>query len=256
MEQENIHCTLCKSSFKQRKDLLRHERAIHGDKSHKCEICNKSFNRIDALIRHKKSHEKRSMEEDEPRPFKLMKTTESNKCKSSQPSECNWCGQKKKLIQDKKYCDECSKHGRECKNCHRPMPEKYYSRDVFRCDACYTKRERRLLMGGGKISLGGAVETQNILPNEHNRCDPLLFFHENEKNIRDYLEEKIEEKGAMKWSLTLQVKYFKLSEDGREMTTTPNFTSDVFIATVSNVEEQLSCSFQTLHIKFEKFERE
>ena len=256
MEQENIHCTLCKTSFKQRKDLLRHERTIHGDKSHKCEICNKSFNRIDILKRHKKSHEKHPMEEDEPRPFKLMKTTESNKCKSSQPSECNWCGQKKKLIQDKKYCDECSKKGRECNQCHRPMPEKYYSRDVCVCDACYTKRERRKLRGGGQISLGGAVETQNILPSEHNRCDPLLFFHENEKNIRDYLEEKIEEKGAMKWSLTLQVKYFKLSEDGREMTTTPNFTSDVFIATVSNVEEQLSCSFQTLNSKFEMFERE
>ena len=93
-------------------------------------------------MRHRNSHRKCSTEEDDTRSFKPMKTVESNQCTSHQPSYCSQCGQKNKLIQNKKYCDECSKMGRECKHCHRPIPEKYYNWDEFLCDACYNKKEK------------------------------------------------------------------------------------------------------------------
>ena len=255
MDQDTFHCTLCCSKFNQRKKLLRHMRTIHGDESHKCEFCNATFNQISNLRRHMNVHKKRSTEEDVALPHKYMKTLENNSCASPQPSECNWCGQRKKLMSHKPYCVDCSKKGRECKQCHRPMPEKYYSRDVSVCDACCTKREKRLHRGGAQTSLCGAVEIQKILPSEHNKHDPLLFFLEKEKMIRDHLEGKIEEKGSIKWYLTLQVNYYKITIL-QEITTNPYFKSDVFIATTQNVEEELSISFQQLLNRVENFERE
>ena len=129
---------MCNSKFKQRKGLLRHERTIHGDESHQCEICNKSFNRKDSLIRHGKIHNKHPLVGYVINPDNLVKTSESFKWSSPTPSECNRCGQKKKLLQDKKYCFECSKIKmcRECEECNYLTPEMYFSSDVYVCDLC------------------------------------------------------------------------------------------------------------------------
>ena len=88
MDHDKFQCTLCKSKFKQRENLLRHLRTIHGDESHKC--------------------------------------------------ECNCCGQKKNLLQNKKYCSESSKIKlyRECKECNYIMSDMYFSSDIPVCDLC------------------------------------------------------------------------------------------------------------------------
>ena len=79
-------------------------------------------------------------EEYNTKPFKLVKTTEPSKCTSSTSSECecNWCGQKKKLLQNKKYCSESSKIKlyRECKECNYIMSDMYFSSDIPVCDLC------------------------------------------------------------------------------------------------------------------------
>ena len=135
---KKIHCTLCNSKFTQRCVLLRHEHTIHGDESHKCEICNKSFNRKDILIKHSKTHDKQRLEGYDIKTNNLIKTSESNKWSSLTPSECNWCGQKKKLLKDKNYCFECSKIkiGRECEECNCLMHKNHFSSDVPVCDLC------------------------------------------------------------------------------------------------------------------------
>ena len=100
------------------------------------------------------------------------------------------------------------------------------------------------------------METKDILPNNQNMCDPLHFFNENKKYIRDYLEEKIEEKNGIKWQNTLQVQFTKLQESGQIITSTPYFSTEIFVSTNSNVDDQIATSFQQLSNRIEMFERE
>ena len=53
---------------------------------------------------------------------------------------CNWCGQNKELILGKKFCTRCSEGGRECRWCHRPLPERFYDNSSQKvCAACQRK---------------------------------------------------------------------------------------------------------------------
>ena len=51
-------CELCEKSFTHRKDLLRHRRTIHGEKSFECHLCPYKTARKDNLIPHQKVHTK------------------------------------------------------------------------------------------------------------------------------------------------------------------------------------------------------
>ena len=189
IKENNFKCSICNKHFKHKKDANRHERTVHGDVFHKCEVCNVSFNRLSNLKRHMNTHKKRPRNDDAYLNPKRSCTSQETIQLSDHISQCNWCGQHKNLIKYKPYCVDCSKNGRECKHCIRPLPEKFYSRNVDICNACTTKRDNylnRIHTGGSKISLKGAVETKEILPNNQNMCDPLHFFNENKKIIRDY----------------------------------------------------------------------
>ena len=146
-----------------------------------------SFNQLSSLKRHMNTHKKRPLNNDSSyvNPKRPCTSQETNQL-SDHISQCNWCHQHKNLIKDKPYCLDCSKKGRECRHCIRPLPEKFYCRiNVNICDTCSSKRDnylKRIQVGGCKISLKGAVETKEILPNNQNMCDPLHFFNEN-KNI-------------------------------------------------------------------------
>ena len=259
-KENNFKCSICNKHFTQKKSLYRHERTVHGDVFHKCEVCNASYNQLSNLKRHMNTHKKRPLNDDSydvnpKRPCTSQETTQL----SDHISQCNWCCQHTNLIKNKPYCVDCSKKGRECKHCIRPLPEKFYSINVDICNACFTKRDnylKRIQAGGCKISLKGAVETKTILPNNQNMCDPLHFFAENKKYIRDYLEEKIEEKRGIKWSHTLQVQFTKLQESGHIITSIPYFSTEIFISTTSNVDDQIDNSFQQLSNRIEIFERE
>lgn len=63
-------------------------------------------------------------------------------------SKCNWCTKRKPLIPGKKFCQSCSENGRECRWCHRPLPERFYSKRTDVCDR-YIDRHRRWQTGGG-----------------------------------------------------------------------------------------------------------
>ena len=43
---------------------------------------------------------------------------------------CNWCGHNKSLLPGKPLCSTCAEKGRECVNCHRPMPERFFGERV------------------------------------------------------------------------------------------------------------------------------
>ena len=259
--QYKFSCSICDKKFKQKQHAQRHERTIHGDVSHECEICNASFNQLSSLKRHINTHKKRPLENVSynVNPKRPCISQEKSEHLSEYISECNWCCQHKNLIKGKPYCVECSNKGRECKHCIRPLPEKYYNCNVDICDTCSTKREnyiKRIQTGGSKSSLKGTVETQEILPNDQNGCDPLHFFKENKKIISDYLEEKIECKTGIKWILTLQAKFTKLGESGQIITSDPYFSTEVFVSTSPNVDDQIDSSFQQLVNRIEMFEKE
>lgn len=55
---------------------------------------------------------------------------------------CNWCGHIKNLLEGKKFCHKCSLVGRECRYCHRPMPERFYTLHKTRCNSCYKKHQK------------------------------------------------------------------------------------------------------------------
>ena len=287
-EEATFKCILCTSTFTQNWMLLRHERTVHGDVVHKCELCNASFNRLSNLMRHRIIHNKHKAEKNifhsdtitQPNTYtshqynkrpaeesnyhndtKRVKIIDPKPCDLHQHTgqKCNWCGHNKELAAHKPFCVECSKKGRECRNCHRPLPERYYNREVNVCDACCTKRNNfmgRLQSGAGQTSLGGVVEIQKIIPSEQNMCDPLIFLAENKTKISNYLEENIEDKQGIKWSLTLQVKFDKIDGCGQIMTSSPHFLSEINISTTPNVTEQLANSFKQLYNRMENFEHE
>ena len=55
---------------------------------------------------------------------------------------CIWCTQSKSLLPGKKFCKSCGDGGRECRWCHRPLPERFYSKRTDICDRCLDRRER------------------------------------------------------------------------------------------------------------------
>ena len=58
-------------------------------------------------------------------------------------SKCNWCCQVKRLLATKKFCMKCSLQGKECRYCHRPMPERFYTLSENVCNSCFKKHEKQ-----------------------------------------------------------------------------------------------------------------
>lgn len=83
-------------------------------------------------------------------------------------SKCNWCTQRKPMIPGKKFCQSCTENGRECRWCHRPLPERFYSKRTDVSDRCIDRYRRWQTGGGNKMALEGAVETRVLEPNPGN----------------------------------------------------------------------------------------
>ena len=57
--------------------------------------------------------------------------------------KCCWCIFEKELIPGKRFCKACDEQGRECRYCHRPMPEQFYKWHHTRCNSCFKKSEKQ-----------------------------------------------------------------------------------------------------------------
>ena len=58
-------------------------------------------------------------------------------------SKCVYCGDETELIENKKYCEQCSDNMyKECIRCHLPYEsEQYFSINEKRCNSCKKKIE-------------------------------------------------------------------------------------------------------------------
>ena len=80
-------CDLCEKTFTHRKDLLRHQCTIHGEKSFECPLCPYKTVRKDKLVLHQKVHTKTSSDQAINGEHKNeTKTQLSSKPKESQQS--------------------------------------------------------------------------------------------------------------------------------------------------------------------------
>jgi hypothetical protein len=120
-------------------------------------------------------------------PENPLQVTENAMETEPSSSKCNWCTQLKSLLPGKKFCQSCSENGRECRWCHRPLPERFYSKRTDVCDRCIDRHRRWQTGGGNKTALEGAVETRVLEPNQGNLWDVLQFFRDNSDQIRYFL---------------------------------------------------------------------
>ncbi|XP_041357741.1 zinc finger protein 180-like [Gigantopelta aegis] len=155
-------CNVCQRCFKWNKDLLRHTRTVHGNERFQCVKCGHSFSRLNNYNSHQCSLKRTSSEANQQAKRQCLRPLGNNVNKNSDPcdvparlAKCNWCGHVKCLLPGKRFCEGCSTKGRECSQCHRPKPERFYSQRVNQCDRCIHRRERyeerRNQVGAGRI---------------------------------------------------------------------------------------------------------
>lgn len=143
----------------------------------------------------------------------------------------------KVLLPGKRFCEECAKNGRECQWCHRPLPERFYSKRIDVCDTCINRRERQRRAnnqtGGNSVSaaLDGAAETTSIDPQPGNTLDVLQFFTDNQTNIVHILEQRLETMKGIKWFMTLFVRFIKYNQNNETVQVEPIFRSLSFTCT-------------------------
>ena len=95
-----------------------------------------------------------------------------------------------------------------------------------------------------------------INPNNRDKYDMLIFFASTKAEIIQYLNEFLVGKRGMKYSLNLQVKFYK-EKDGQRIYQSPHFRSkNKIVLNVENTQIDLSEAHQKTFKSFDAFIRE
>ena len=106
-------------------------------------------------------------------------------------------------------------------------------------------------------ALNKGVEIHTLLPEGNEKQDLIFFLQNNKKYIKRYLQKKLREKKALKWYLTLQVKFVKINNSDEKVEGKPYFRNKC-ISTFhkSEINKQIESAFAYLLNKFGEWMRD
>lgn len=231
-------CQICNHIFTKKNNLLAHIRTQHENKRYECEQCHYMFTRSNIYknysckpsLRRKTSVSPPPAQRTSLQPLKL-----EDNIPPAQYSTRNWCGHYKCVLPGKAFCEACSHKGQECKQCHRLLPERFYSKQVDMCDSC-TRIE----------ALQGVVLTTTLAPNDSNNVDILQFLSDEQSNMASMLPDFLKEKKGMKWFHTLKITFIKYDENNESILAEPVLRSTIFLlSTLLNWRNKLHRLFKS-----------
>ena len=168
--------------------------------------------------------------------------------------KCCWCGQMKRLVDRKPYCALCKSKGKECRRCHRPMPEAYFNLSSDYCRSCVNVKQSST-SSRAKFAIDGLVSRYEMEPNDNNKWDLLTFFSDSHSPVHNIVEKDLEKHKGVKYYLALKVKFVKFDKDGEEMSSEPFFQSKPSIA-VNSSDINIDEHFEQIERKVIEFLRE
>ena len=100
-------------------------------------------------------------------------------------------------------------------------------------------------------AFGKGVEVQTILPDDDEKSDVILFLESNKRRVKRFLQKKLKESKAIKWYLTLQVKFVKINQSNNYIEAQPYFRNRCVTSFhKSELNKQISSAFASLLNKF------
>ncbi|GBM47570.1 Zinc finger protein 287 [Araneus ventricosus] len=272
MRSQHFVCPTCSKSFAWKNSLTKHMKTHTGENLFRCRICDKVFGRNDSLKRHMRIHASEIGDETIAPKANLNQDVEIHSKEND--FECDICnetfGRKDNLIRHMKThskendfkCDICDRSFQR-KHCFAMHMQKHQEKkyDSRKCDRSFislhhlnqhvrashpeikltsVKRGAASTPEGNSKRVrreGGALNTfasTFFQPTENSKKDFLLFFDEITPQLKEKIEEEIQEKGAVKWYGVVKAVFKRESEDGGEERVTPYFRSNVQIELVGD----------------------
>ncbi|GBN37260.1 Zinc finger protein 568, partial [Araneus ventricosus] len=294
MRSQHFVCPMCSKSFAWKKSLVMHMKIHTGEKLFACKICDKVFGRNDNLNRHMRIHASEIGDETIAPKANLNQDTETHSKKND--FECDICNEtfsrKDNLIRHMKThskendfkCNICDRSFQR-KHCFAMHMQKHQEKkyDCRKCDRSFISLQhlnQHVRASHPEIKLtslkrgtaytpegnskrvrreGGALNTFTstfFQPTENSKKDFLLFFDEITPQLKEKIEEEIQEKGAVKWYGVVKAVFKRESEDGGEERVTPYFRSNVQIELVGEtVGDHVPVSFTKILEAVDEFIR-
>ena len=106
-------------------------------------------------------------------------------------------------------------------------------------------------------ALGKGLEVKTLLPNKDERNDVILFLENKKRYITKFLTKQLRQKKAIKWYLTLQVKFVKINKSNEQAEAKPYFRNKCMSSfNKSIIKKQVTLTISVLLNKFAEWIRD